>query len=149
MSTPPDWDALARRYLDLWQRNISDAASDPDVTKNTAQLFGQIGAFMGPGMSPGMAPGMGTGPDSESAAPRTSPPDELAKALAGIERRLATIERRLEELNATETTAAKRGSAKPAAKAKVKVKPAKPRSAKSRPAKAPSNKPRSDKSGKS
>jgi hypothetical protein len=42
MSEPPDLDALARRYLDLWQEQVAAAAADPtlsDLFSRTMQLM--------------------------------------------------------------------------------------------------------------
>ena len=91
MSDPPDIESLARRYLDLWQQNISAAATDPDTARALAQFFGH---FKGFGVTP-----------EESAPSRDA---EIADALASIDRRLAAIEARLDSLE--------RPKRKPAAK---------------------------------
>ena len=84
MSDPPDIESLARRYLDLWQQNISAAAADPDTARALAQFFGQ---FKGLGVMPG------------EAVPNTpGQSDDILSALASIDRRLAAIESRLDSL---------------------------------------------------
>ena len=39
MTKPPDIDALARRYLDLWQDQLSALAADKDVAELTAKTI--------------------------------------------------------------------------------------------------------------
>lgn len=75
---------LARRYLDLWQENVSAAAADPDIAAALARFFGQF--------------------NLSAAAPAASREAseggkaEVAKALADIEWRLGEVEKRLEAL---------------------------------------------------
>jgi hypothetical protein len=50
MSGPPDLDALARRYLDLWQEQMAAAASDPALS----DLFGRTMQVMASGFPLGL-----------------------------------------------------------------------------------------------
>jgi len=84
MSDPPDMDALARRYLDLWQQSITEAAGDPDAARAMAAFFGQFKAFM---------------PQLPPAAPAANGGDgRVLDALGRIEDRLDRIEARLDAL---------------------------------------------------
>lgn len=76
-------DALARRYLDLWQQSISQAAADPDAARAMAAFFAQFNAFM---------------PPSAAGADRSAADDGLVGALTRIEQRLDRIEARLAAL---------------------------------------------------
>lgn len=80
---------LARRYLDLWQQNISAAAGDADMARSLAQFFGQF--------NPGSWPMPGTG------GPETGKDEDkidIGAMLASIDRRLAAIELRLDKIEA-------------------------------------------------
>lgn len=98
MSIPPDWDDLARRYLDLWQQNISAAAADPDTARDLAQLISGFGAFAG----------MGAAGSPTKATDASS----ISAALAAIERRLAAIEERLDGVAVANARPAARQPAK-------------------------------------
>lgn len=82
MSDPPDLDSLARRYLDLWQQGMSQAAADPDAARALAAFFAPVRAVFPPA----------------GAAPERQGDDGVAGALARIEDRLARIEARLAAL---------------------------------------------------
>lgn len=47
MSEPPDLETLARRYLDLWQDQVSAVAADPEFTETLGRLL-QVSASLGP-----------------------------------------------------------------------------------------------------
>jgi hypothetical protein len=120
MSEPPDLDSLARRFLDLWQDQMTAMTADPEM----AELMGRLMAMTAPGMAAFMplAKGKGTGeggptdedqregdtttlskrgkrktPPGAAAAPVPSGGDgldldELARRLADVESRLARLE---------------------------------------------------------
>ncbi|MEE8271723.1 MAG: hypothetical protein V3R98_08325 [Alphaproteobacteria bacterium] len=46
MAEPPDFEDLARRYLDLWQDQWAAAASDPHAAEAMARLYGMVGQHM-------------------------------------------------------------------------------------------------------
>tara|TARA_B100001105_G_C22355978_1_gene427977 strand:- start:47 stop:388 length:342 start_codon:yes stop_codon:yes gene_type:complete len=93
-----DFDRLARRYLDLWQSQLSGLASDQAVTEQIARLFAaanaQVAAAMqvaqgashaDPTRSPSAAAPSGNGPDDVG---------ELRKRVEALEARLAELESR-------------------------------------------------------
>jgi len=121
----PDYDELAKRYLDLWQEQWTAAAADPQLAAQTARLFqtmagqlapGMLGAMMpwGQGM-PGVMPGFpmppggadehvaggadrdGAKAGAKAAAAARDDRDEL---LAQLTARLAGLEERLAALEA-------------------------------------------------
>ena len=94
MSQPPDIEALARRYLDLWQDQASALAGD-------AELARQLGRWLTL-MQSGMAHAFQTAAATTS-APGTATPatasgggqlglDELARRLARLEERITRLE---------------------------------------------------------
>ena len=68
MAEPPDLASLAKRYLDLWQEQLTAMAADPDLAESMARLFAGL-------VPPGWAP-PGDGDDrfaaGTAAAPRSS-----------------------------------------------------------------------------
>lgn len=107
MSNPPDMDELAKRFLDLWQQNLTAAASDPDMAQSMGQFMSQFNpAAWG---------------DTQKAGEEDAEKIDIAAMLASIDRRLAAIELRLDRI---ETLAAK------AAKPKAKPKKAEPKKGK-------------------
>lgn len=96
MTEPPDIEALARRYLDLWQQHLAEAAGDPVLAAAMARLAGLPAA-------PGM-PAPSADADSDAGRPQASRPasrgrggghDELARRVAALEERLDALERTL------------------------------------------------------
>src|SRR4051812_32079172 len=47
MSEPPDLETLARRYLDLWQDQVTALAADPEFTETIGRML-QVSATLGP-----------------------------------------------------------------------------------------------------
>jgi uncharacterized small protein (DUF1192 family) len=120
MTKPPDLDALARQYLDLWQDQLAGMAQDPEVTEMMARtvelmntnmaaftLFAQsaLGAATGRPKSTKVnghdtpAPQRRTPPataGSKAAAAASGDPnldvDELLRRIAALEKRLAALE---------------------------------------------------------
>lgn len=117
MSEPPDLETLARRYLDLWQDQVSALAADPEFTETLGRML-QVSAALGPAgwMSVWTAAAAGLKPqnahDERSAKSATTPanpaPGSAAAAapshdggddLAELRRRLAALEARLAGLD--------------------------------------------------
>ena len=120
MTKPPDLDALARQYLDLWQDQLAGMAQDPEVTEMMARtvelmntnmaaftLFAQsaLGTATGrPDSTKGnghdtpasqrRTPAATAGPKAAAAA--SGDPnldvDELLRRIAALEKRLAALE---------------------------------------------------------
>jgi hypothetical protein len=78
MLDPPDYDDLARRYLDLWQEQWAAMAADPRTAELLTQLYSLVGQQMSAfapflqGFS-AFGPGPGPAADSSGAA------DEIKK----------------------------------------------------------------------
>ncbi|WP_413205641.1 hypothetical protein [Rhodospirillum sp. A1_3_36] len=117
---PPDMETLAKRYMELWGKQVSAMAADPglaeamsktmDFMAETAKSGGRMppGMSPGPGMPPGMTPNGAsandaTPPDTDSAAPgsaTTGPAsgpsgadmDGLAERIDSLDRRVALLE---------------------------------------------------------
>ena len=97
----PEFDRLARRYLDLWQGQLSGLAADQALTDQIARLFAAANAQLAAVMqaaqgAPHAAPPSGT---ATAAAPSGHGPDdvgELRKRVAALEARLAQLEARLD-----------------------------------------------------
>lgn len=93
MSDPPEMDELARRFLDLWEQNLTAAAGDPEMAKAMGQFFGRFNPMTQPA---------GAQEDDEDTI-------DIGAMLASIDRRLAAIEKRLDRIEA----AGKASKAKP------------------------------------
>ena len=112
MTEPPDVESLAKRYLDLWQRQAVEMAADPDLAAAVERLVAS--AFAGSGGPAGRQDGTAsdgraeqptdTGRDgraadaaSRSAADRAAPGGgddrvaELARRIAECQARLAAL----------------------------------------------------------
>ena len=119
---PPDYQLLARRYLDLWQEQVAAMANDPALAEVLAQGVAMMTqaqsslmqAATAGAASPvnqtraadaGSSAASGTSvPDPAGAAPAAAAPDgaafdadRLARRLAAVEERLAALEARLGE----------------------------------------------------
>ncbi|OAN52294.1 hypothetical protein A6A04_00950 [Paramagnetospirillum marisnigri] len=119
--TPPDFNALARRYLDLWQEQVAAVAADPalgeavargvammtqtavavaeatGVARNGGVRGAAASARNGAGSDEGTVSPGGTAPDRPQAAATASDDprlhhDELARRVAALEERVATLE---------------------------------------------------------
>ncbi|HYC66124.1 MAG TPA: hypothetical protein VEC14_15445 [Reyranellaceae bacterium] len=97
-----DFDRLARRYLDLWQSQLSGLAADQSVTEQVARLFAaanaQVAAAMQSvqqGASHGGQSTSGTAPAAPSSGHGADDVGELRKRVAALEARIAELERRL------------------------------------------------------
>ena len=104
MADTPDPQELARRYLDLWQQHLTQAATDTDLAAtmaNLAQFIPGGAAANVPGWPP--APGSpvtsgdaaAQGPASDAAASdgRSDGFDQLDRRLESLEKRLDALER--------------------------------------------------------
>jgi hypothetical protein len=107
MDEAPDLTSLARRWLDLWQEQVTALAGDPVVAEQTARLLGLLesgasawrqaasqGKTDGDGRS-GTATSAGTaGPATAPLSPAAGGDDlaRLAARLAAVEERLALLE---------------------------------------------------------
>ena len=152
MADTPNFTALAREYLDLWEDQIAAMAADPTLAEQSARFFGVMGraeAAANPITTAqmaamaqqfmtlaGLAAG-GTANDSDS-KPNTAGPTPAAAAsgdgaqqLAELASRLTALEERLDRLEAggggagrsTKPATGKRGGTK--AKGAAKRKPSK------------------------
>ncbi len=124
MSEQADLDELARRYLDLWQDQMTALAGDREFTEALRQLMTSMSVPEGaapefwrawPAMMAGQQPSQqteaatddGTGGRAPRAAPGATPGapaaaaapdgggldlDQLARRLAALEQRIATLE---------------------------------------------------------
>jgi uncharacterized small protein (DUF1192 family) len=93
MSQPPDIEALARRYLDLWQDQASALAGDAELARQlgrwlTLMQSGMAHAFQEAATT--SAPGSQT-PAAASGGGQSGL-DELARRLALLEERIAGLE---------------------------------------------------------
>lgn len=124
MSDPPDLDALARRYLDLWQEQLADLAADrqvADIMARTIELMNSgVAAFAA--MAGGGEPTTGRDPNdgdedpehrktpqrrsgaatettrgTAAVAPARRPADD---GMAELARRVAALEQRVAALEA-------------------------------------------------
>jgi hypothetical protein len=113
MADAPDPNELARRYLDLWQQHLTQAANDPDLAAGIAKLSQLVPQPFGAGL-PGWPSGAGGNDDPSPATPSDAASDvssgssttaaapdgsgdgfdKLIGRLDAIEKRLDTVERR-------------------------------------------------------
>ncbi len=105
MSGPTDWDDLAKRYLDLWQEQLAALGADQQLSDQFARLAQDMAArgaamplagFTPPtGGSSGGQPGSSDAPGSAAAG---HAPGQRDQRLDELERRVAAVEKRLDEL---------------------------------------------------
>jgi len=90
---PPDYNALAKKYLDLWQEQIGKLAKDPDQLSGAAAVWQQMAASMLQGTG-GHDPAPAHRAPAAAAPPRDGGVDlaDVLKRLDAIERRLAVLE---------------------------------------------------------
>jgi hypothetical protein len=129
----PDFTALAREYLDLWEDQLTAMAADPTLAGQSARFFETMGgaeAASNPMATAQMAAmaqqfmklaGLAAGgnttdgptePTPAGPAPATAASDDSAQQLAELTSRLAALEERLDRLEAGGGGAGR--SAKPA-----------------------------------
>jgi len=118
MDEPPDLDTLARRYLDLWQDQVTAMAGDSALSAALGRLFetataatpmawmelwtrqaAQAGAVER-GERLGEGGGGTRGGAKAGAAPAAAASEDRGRDLSRIERRLAALEARLGRIEA-------------------------------------------------
>lgn len=112
-SDVPDWDDLAKRYVDLWQQHVTALSADQELAAQFARLMQGMAAQGAPGAAnPLLAnpmfaqmfgPMFGGGGDGQSNPPAgaTAAGDasgERDQHMVELDRRLAAIEARLDRM---------------------------------------------------
>lgn len=98
-------EALAKRYIELWQEQLSQISTDPSVTEAWRGVFENTAKNLG--MSPdafaaytAAFTGASKGAASARAAPASTAPGDGGADLADVLRRLDSMEQRLAALEA-------------------------------------------------
>ncbi|WP_428669445.1 hypothetical protein [Reyranella sp.] len=96
-----EFDGLARRYLDLWQNQLSGIAGDQALTEQIARLFAaanaQVAAVLQAAQGvPHAASPPGTASAAASSQHGADDLGELRKRVAALEARLAQLESKLD-----------------------------------------------------
>ncbi len=100
------FDHLARRYLDLWQSQLSGLAADQALAEQIARLFAMANAQVASAMEAAQAAPHASAASPPNAAPGAAPAaaapgygvddlGELRKRVAALEARIAELESRL------------------------------------------------------
>lgn len=93
---PADFDKLARRYLDLWQSQLSGFTADPALAEQMARLFAAANAQFASALKAAQgASHAGTSPGTSTAS--ASPGHDLDE-LGELGKRVAALEARIAEL---------------------------------------------------
>jgi hypothetical protein len=103
MSEPPEMEALARRFLALWQEQLVATASDPALADALARMMTVAGAALAPWTAALQAAARtrdGSEGATDRAAPAAAAPRDGGDAVADLARRLAALEERLAQLEA-------------------------------------------------
>ena len=105
-----EFDRLARRYLDLWQSQLSGLSADPALTEQIARLFAAANAQVASAIQAAQAGTHATSAAASSANPGSAPGaapsaaasqhgaddlGELRKRVAALEARIAELETKL------------------------------------------------------
>jgi hypothetical protein len=96
-----EFDRLARRYLDLWQSQLSGLAADQALTEQIARLFAAANAQVASALqaaqgAPHAATASGTAPAAPASGDGSDDLGELRKRMAALEARVAQLEARLD-----------------------------------------------------
>lgn len=125
MGEPPDLAALARRYVELWQDQLTAMAADPAFSQGMAALLAGLSPLWPqPGQSPAASEGAQRGAyeftrafQSAAAAAGSAPAGAASRQrqpdLAELTGRLAALEDRLAALESASRGRGKRARAKP------------------------------------
>jgi hypothetical protein len=94
MSQPPDIEALARRYLDLWQDQASALAGDAELARQLGRWLTLIQSGMAHALQTAATAAAAPGTATPAAASGGGQPDldELARRFALLEERIARLE---------------------------------------------------------
>lgn len=101
MADPADMEALAKRYIELWQEQLAKASADPSVTEAWQAVFQAAAKNMGwtpdsiAAFTANAQTTAQTGAETVAPAPGDGGPD-----LADVLRRLDALEQRLSALEA-------------------------------------------------
>ena len=103
-----EFDRLARRYLDLWQSQLSGLSADPALTEQIARLFAAANAQVASAIQAAQAGTHATSAAARSADPGPAPgatPSAAASQhgaddLGELRKRVAALEARIAELEA-------------------------------------------------
>ena len=96
---PADFDRLARRYLDLWQNQLSGMASDHALTEQVARLFAAANAQVASAIQAAQGAAHANRETGQAGTPSAAAasghgPDDVGE----LRRRVATLEARIAEL---------------------------------------------------
>jgi hypothetical protein len=112
MAEDSELETLARRYLDLWESQLSAMAADSELAEQLGRLFAATnasllasvkatadsGAGAGDGAQHGTGDANGAGASAGGAAAAAAARGHGAMDMAEFERRLAAVERRLDAI---------------------------------------------------
>ena len=131
MSETPDLEALARRYLDLWEAQLAALAGDPALAEQMSRLVASLGsaglaaaaawsATQGREQAGGSATrGRGdAGAGPAGAAPLRPASDDRHDGLGELASRLAALEQRIAALEQPARKPARKRTGKPARKSR-------------------------------
>jgi hypothetical protein len=104
MSEPPEMEALARRFLALWQEQLVATASDPELAAAFARTMQLAGTALAP-WTAALQSAMRIRDQAEAAAAdgaaaAPAPSHDGGDAMAELARRLEAVEERLARLEA-------------------------------------------------
>jgi ubiquinone biosynthesis protein UbiJ len=101
-----DFDKLARRYLDLWQSQLSGLASDQALTEQIARLFAAANSQIASALQVAQGAQHAASPSfAETGTPSAAPsPGNGADDVGELRKRVEALEARIAELES------KRGS---------------------------------------
>ena len=95
MTENPDYQALAKRYLDLWQDQVAKLAKDPGALSGAAEAWSQMAASMmqaPPNARPSSPASPGAPAPAAAHGGGGLDPADLLRRIAELERRIALLE---------------------------------------------------------